>query len=68
VLISDCALNRGRPRLILLISIDTTRADHLRRYGGPVAVPAIESLAADGTLYRSAYSHSPQTLPSHASM
>jgi len=44
------------------------RADHLRPYGGAVAVPAIESLAADGVLYTSAYSHSPQTLPSHASM
>ena len=44
------------------------RADHLRPYGGAVAVPGIESLAADGVLYKSAYSHSPQTLPSHASM
>ena len=44
------------------------RADHLRPYGGPVPVPSIEALAADGVLYRSAYSHSPQTLPSHASM
>jgi tetratricopeptide (TPR) repeat protein len=44
------------------------RADHLRPYGGPVAVPNIESLAADGVLYRSAFSHSPQTLPSHASL
>ena len=44
------------------------RADHLRPYGGSVAVPNIEALAADGLLYRSAFSHSPQTLPSHASL
>ena len=44
------------------------RADHLRPYGGAVAVPNIEALVADGVLYKSAYSHSPQTLPSHASM
>jgi choline-sulfatase len=44
------------------------RADHLRPYGGAVAVPNIDALAADGALYRSAFSHSPQTLPSHASM
>ena len=44
------------------------RADHLRPYGGAVAVPNIDALAADGVLYRSAFSHSPQTLPSHASL
>ncbi len=63
-----CARAPARPRLILLISIDTTRADHLRPYGGPVAVSTIEALAADGVLYKSAFSHSPQTLPSHASL
>jgi arylsulfatase A-like enzyme/Tfp pilus assembly protein PilF len=73
VLVAACgsgACNRAsqRPRLILLISIDTTRADHLRPYGGTVAVPNIEALAADGVLYKAAYSHSPQTLPSHASL
>jgi predicted AlkP superfamily pyrophosphatase or phosphodiesterase len=57
-----------RPLLVLLVSIDTLRADHLRSYGGPVAAPNIEALAADGVLYRAAFSHSPQTLPSHASL
>jgi choline-sulfatase len=64
----SCRRAPDRPRLILLISIDTMRADHLRPYGGAVPVPNIEALAADGVLYRSAFSHSPQTLPSHASL
>jgi arylsulfatase A-like enzyme len=55
-------------RVVVLISIDTLRADHLRLHGGAVAAPHIESLAGDGSLYRSAFAHSPQTLPSHASM
>src|SRR5437867_11199542 len=68
VFITACHSTPERPRLILLITIDTMRADHLRPYGGAVAVPRIEALAADGVLYTSAYSHSPQTLPSHASL
>jgi choline-sulfatase len=57
-----------RARTVVLISIDTLRADHLRLYGGVVAAPHIEALAADGVVYRAAFSHSPQTLPSHASL
>ncbi len=57
-----------RARVVVLISIDTLRADHLRLYGGAVATPHIEALAADGIVYRAAFSHSPQTLPSHASL
>jgi arylsulfatase A-like enzyme/Flp pilus assembly protein TadD len=74
LLVSGAACRRATqsaptgPRLVLLVSIDTLRADHLRPYGGPVAVPNVEALAADGVLYRSAFSHSPQTLPSHASL
>src|SRR5207253_4337123 len=30
--------------------------------------PAIDTLAADGTLFERAYSHAPQTLPAHASI
>src|SRR2546426_1607626 len=57
-----------RPRDVVLISIDTLRADHLRPYGGSVAVPNVEALAADGIVFENAYAHSPQTLPSHVSI
>lgn len=54
---------------IILISIDTLRADHLRSYGyGALQTPAIDAIAADGIVFERAYSHAPQTLPSHVSM
>ena len=54
---------------IILISIDTLRADHLPAYGyKQVTTPAIDALAADGVVFERAYAHAPQTLPSHAAM
>ncbi len=54
---------------IILISIDTLRADHLPPYGyAHVKTPAIAALAADGVLFERAYSHSPQTLPAHVAL
>jgi arylsulfatase A-like enzyme/cytochrome c-type biogenesis protein CcmH/NrfG len=54
---------------IILISIDTLRADHLPIYGYTrVKTPAIDALAADGVVFDRAYSHAPQTLPAHASL
>jgi tetratricopeptide (TPR) repeat protein len=54
---------------IVVISIDTLRADHLPAYGyTKVKTPAIDALAADGVLFERAYSHAPQTLPAHASL
>ena len=54
---------------IVVISIDTLRADHLPAYGyTKVKTPAIDALAADGTVFERAYSHAPQTLPAHASI
>src|ERR1700754_1325786 len=54
---------------IIVISIDTLRADRLPAYGyGKVATPNIDALRADGILYENAYSHCPMTLPSHVSM
>jgi arylsulfatase A-like enzyme/Tfp pilus assembly protein PilF len=54
---------------VVLISIDTLRADHLPIYGyQQVATPAIDALAADGIVFDRAYAHGPQTLPSHVSI
>ncbi|MGE0812808.1 MAG: sulfatase-like hydrolase/transferase [Vicinamibacterales bacterium] len=54
---------------IVLISIDTLRADHLPLYGyAKVRTPALDALARDGVLFERAYSHSPQTLPAHTSI
>ncbi|HEV7919515.1 MAG TPA: sulfatase-like hydrolase/transferase, partial [Thermoanaerobaculia bacterium] len=54
---------------VILISIDTLRADHLPSYGySGVATPAIDALRRDAILYSHAWSHCPLTLPSHLSM
>src|SRR6188508_1841579 len=54
---------------IIVISIDTLRADHLPAYGYTrVRTPNLDVLAAAGTVFERAYSHAPQTLPAHASM
>ncbi len=54
---------------VILISIDTLRADHLPVYGyRQVQTPNIDSLAADSVVFDRAYSHTPQTLPAHTSI
>ena len=57
------------PLSVLLISMDTTRADHLGCYGHPAkATPNIDRVARQGTLFEQCYSVAPITLPSHSSM
>jgi len=61
-----------RPRhSVLLVTLDTTRADALAvaGAGAPAALtPHLDALAAEGVLYERAYTVAPLTLPSHASM
>jgi arylsulfatase A-like enzyme len=63
-------LHRGAPpRLALLISLDTVRADRLSCYGYERATaPHLASLAADGILFENAVAQSSQTLVSHKSL
>ena len=56
------------PPSILLVTLDTTRADRLGYDGGPAATPALDALAARGVVFSQAYSTVPTTLPAHASM
>jgi len=57
-----------RPDIVLL-SVDTLRADHLSSYGhSRPTSPFIDSLAAQGQRYTQARSASPWTLPAHTSM
>ncbi|HEY7160588.1 MAG TPA: sulfatase, partial [Acidobacteriota bacterium] len=53
---------------VLLISIDTLRADALGCYGNPQKTPAIDSLAARSVLFENTISQVPLTLPSHATI
>ena len=53
---------------VVLITIDTLRADALGCYGGPAATPALDRLAADGVRFDFAHAHAVTTLTSHASI
>ena len=74
ILVSGCARNepRGGEPLdrpsILLVTLDTTRADAVGPSAPGVETPAFNALAARGRLFTRAYATVPETLPSHASM
>jgi arylsulfatase A-like enzyme/Tfp pilus assembly protein PilF len=53
---------------VLLVTIDTLRADALGCYGGPAATPALDRLAREGVRFDFAHAHAVVTLPSHASI
>ncbi len=65
------ALARGafRGRSLVLVSIDTLRADRLGAYGyrRPTS-PGIDRLAGESLLFEHCYSHSPKTAESHMSL
>ena len=54
---------------VLVISIDTLRADHLGCYGYPKPTsPNIDRFRKESVLFRTAIAHAPSTEPSHASI
>lgn len=54
---------------VLLITLDTTRADRLGCYGfAPASTPSLDRLAASGVRFAEAWSAAPITLPSHLTM
>jgi len=58
-----------QPNNVLLISIDTLRADHLGCYGYQgIDTPHIDQLAEEGILFPSCYTTVPITLPSHSTL
>ena len=61
-------LERNPERNILLVTIDTLRADALGSYGGQAATPNLDALAAHGARFTFAHSHAVVTLVSHASI
>ena len=68
VLMMGCAEASKRPD-ILLISIDTLRADRLGSYGYAAAhTPNLDRLAAEGVRFANCQSPIPVTLPAHATM
>ncbi len=60
-----------RGKNLLVITLDTTRRDHISAYGVPGlegTTPAIDRLAAQGALFENAYSQTNTTNPSHTSL
>ena len=54
---------------VVLISIDTLRADHLPAYGATaIETPAIDAFGAESILFENAWSPYPLTLPAHVSV
>jgi len=54
---------------VLLITIDTLRANRLGCYGSTGGLtPALDRLAAEGIRFETVYAHAPLTLPSHTSL
>jgi arylsulfatase A-like enzyme/tetratricopeptide (TPR) repeat protein len=67
----DTAASRPPPERpsVLLITVDTLRADRLGAYGHAAAVtPTLDALAARGARFVTAVAHVPLTGPSHASI
>jgi arylsulfatase A-like enzyme len=69
VALAACGADRPDRPNVVLITLDTTRSDHLSAYGyeRPTS-PVLERLAAEGALFELAYAPSATTGPSHATM
>lgn len=59
---------RPRPRGLILVSVDTLRADRLGCYGAAEPTPALDAFAAGAVLFEKAYSAATWTTPSHATI
>jgi arylsulfatase A-like enzyme/Tfp pilus assembly protein PilF len=53
---------------LLLVTIDTLRADRVGAYGGGTLTPTLDALASRGVRFARAYAQAPMTLPAHASI
>jgi arylsulfatase A-like enzyme/lipopolysaccharide biosynthesis regulator YciM len=64
------SLPPGQKWNVLLISIDTLRADYLKLYNSSTGTetPNLQALASEGILFKNAISQIPYTLPSHSTM
>jgi arylsulfatase A-like enzyme len=60
---------RRRPPNVIIVTIDTLRADHCSGYGyARETTPNLDRLGREGVRFESAYAPMPTTAPSHASM
>jgi arylsulfatase A-like enzyme len=63
------AFGEERPRNVLILTLDTTRADRLGAYGFPDAnTPNLDTLAKEGVVFEQVETAAPLTLPAHATL
>ncbi len=66
---TSCSGSRPAEANVLLVVVDTLRADRLGCYGNTSGMtPRMDALATEGVLFRNAYAHAPWTLASFASL
>jgi arylsulfatase A-like enzyme len=53
---------------LLVITLDTTRADAIGTYGGRAVTPTLDQLASSGVVFEQASTVAPLTLPAHSSL
>ena len=64
-----CRMATSNPHGVVIITLDTTRADYLGPYGfSHVPTPQIDRLAAGGVVFEQATTVAPLTLPAHCSL
>jgi arylsulfatase A-like enzyme len=69
LLASHCAPGGAERPNVVLIVLDTTRADYLSSYGFPKpTTPFMDRLASEGVLFRNAFTTSFWTLPAHVTL
>ena len=66
---THCHRNKKIDKNIILITLDTLRADHVSVYGSEhIKTPHIDFFAESGIIFQNCYSPIPITLPAHASL
>lgn len=69
VVILTAGCNAKRPLNVVVVTFDTTRADHIGCYGNAEAsTPNVDALAAAGVRFQNAFAAVPITLPSHTTL
>jgi uncharacterized protein (TIGR02996 family) len=69
MVVAGCSTRPAARPNVLLITLDTTRADHIGAYGDRLArTPNIDRVASSGVVFERAITTAPLTLPAHVSL
>lgn len=68
LLCTSCGGEAPVPKRVILISLDTARADRVSGWGDARTTPRLAAIAAEGTRFQRFYAASSYTIPSHMSI